>query len=125
MVALKAKESERQELESHYRAARPKYNTTKDNPDSSAARELRRKRAREESEAVLRAQHEYQTLCKVQRDRNCELAALAFEARANTPDFIEPTAHETARHFHLTYVELRIAPTNERCSGSPPSGCFC
>lgn len=110
MAALKAKESERQELASHHRAARPKYNATRDDPDSANPRELRRKRVREESEAVLRAQREYQAKCKLQRERNSELAARAFEARANTPDFIAPTAQDIARHFHLTCVEAAFRP---------------
>lgn len=123
MMALKAKASERQELESQYRAARPKYNATKDNSDSTAARNLRHKREREASEAVLKAQRERQAEWKVQRERNSELAALAYEARADSPDFIPPTAHDIARYFHLTYVESALCPptSDVRSSLSGPS----
>ncbi|MBK9703149.1 MAG: hypothetical protein IPO75_06620 [Betaproteobacteria bacterium] len=50
MMALKAKN----DRESQYRAARPKYNATKDNSDSTAARNLRHKREREASKPSSR-----------------------------------------------------------------------
>lgn len=69
--------------------------------DWEADRKLRQKREREASEAVLRAQMARQAEWKAQRERNCELAVIAYQALAISPDYTAPTAHDIARYFHL------------------------
>jgi hypothetical protein len=55
---------------------------------------------------------------KAQRECNSKLAAVAYQARAISPDYTAPTAHDIARHFHLEHRSpLRFA-THERHSGS-------
>ena len=112
MAALQAKESERQAREARYLPVETKYRAPRADPkvDSEAARNLRRKREREASEAVLKAQRARQAEWKAQRERNCELAALAYEARANSSNHIAPTAHDIARYFYLNHVAAAVCP---------------
>ena len=111
-AANQAKETERQNLSDHYlpRKTIHPVRETAEKRDWEAERSLRRKREREASEAVLRAQRARQTECKVQRERNCELAAAAFLSRANAPDYTEPTALDLARYFHLEHVAAAVCP---------------
>ncbi len=111
-AAHQAKESERQALEAHYLARETKYRAPKAAPkvDGEAERNLRRKRERESSEAVLKAQRARQAEWKAQRERNCELAALAYQARAISSNHTAPNAHDIARYFHLKHIAAAVCP---------------
>ena len=78
--------------------------------DREAQRKLHRKTEREASEAVLRAQRERQAQRAAQRERNREAAAAAYQARASDPDFIDPTAHDIACHYHLNHLPSAVIP---------------
>lgn len=111
-AANQAKESERQILAAHYitrKTVRP-VRETAEKLDWEAERSLRRKREREATEAVLKAQRARQAEWKGQRERNCELAAAAYLSRANTPGYTEPTALDLARYFHLGHVAAAVCP---------------
>jgi hypothetical protein len=103
--AHQAKESERQAREVHHFTRRSMNPARKAAPtmDWEPDRKLRQKRDREESEAVLRAQMARQAEWKAQRERNCELAVIAYQALAISPDYTAPTAHDIARYFHLDH----------------------
>jgi hypothetical protein len=100
-VAHQAKEVELQVLQVQYPV--PK---TKSSPvtESETERNLRRKRERAASEAVLRAQSARQKEWKAQRERNSELAAVAYQARAVSPNHTEPTPQDVARYFHVGHL---------------------
>lgn len=78
------------------------------NIESESERQLRRKRERDETEAVLRKQRVYQAELKTQRERNCELAAAAYQSRMNTPGYCEPTSQGLARYFHLEHIAAAV-----------------
>lgn len=111
-AAHQAKESERQALEAHDLARKTQYPARKEAPkmDWEAERNLRRKREREETEAVLKAQRARQAERKAQRERNSELAAAAYQALAANPDYSAPTAHDIARYFHLDHIAAAVSP---------------
>lgn len=99
-AANQAKETERQALAANYpvRKTVPKMD-----------REARRKQEREATEAVLKAQRARQVEWKAQRERNSELAAAAYQTRAATPDYTEPTARDLARYFHLEHIAAAVS----------------
>jgi hypothetical protein len=107
-----AKEAEQQALAAHYpvRKTRGLAHKATSKLDWEAEQKLRRKREREESEAVLRRQRAYQEKLKAQRESNCKLAAVAYEARASTPDYAEPTPRDIARYFHLGHISSAVCP---------------
>jgi hypothetical protein len=107
-----AREAEAQALEAHYLARRTKYVAAKtaSKAEWEAERTLRRQREREASEAVLKAQRARQAEWKAQRECNSKLAAVAYQARAMSPDYTAPTADEVARHFHLSHVAGVLCP---------------
>lgn len=111
-AANQAKDAERERLSDHYLSQKtiPPVRETAEKRDWEAERNLRRKREREASEAVLRAQRARLAECKVRRERNCELAAAAYLACANVPNYTEPTALELARYFHLEHVAAAVFP---------------
>ena len=111
-AARQAKESERQALEADRLTRKTMYPAREAAPrmDLEAERKLRRKREREASEAVLKAQRARQAEWKAQRERNCELAVIAYQARAISPDYTAPTAYDIARHFHLDHVPAAVCP---------------
>lgn len=115
-AAHQAKESKRQALEAHYLPCRTTYPAPKAAPkiDWEAERNLRRKREREASEAVLKAQRARQAELKAQRECNSKLAAVAYQARAISPDYRAPTAHDIARHFHIEHIAAaHCLPTSD------------
>ena len=105
-AAHQAKESEWQALAAHYPVRRTNYATptAASKVDLEAERNARRKREREASEAVLRRQRASQAEWKAQREINSELAAVAYQARAINPDYVEPTPHDVARYFYLSHI---------------------
>jgi hypothetical protein len=107
-----AKEAEQQALEAHYLPADPSMWPPKaaSKAEWEAERTLRRKREREASEAVLKAQRARQAELKAQRECNSKLAAVAYQARAISPDYTAPTAHDIARHFHLSHIAGALCP---------------
>ena len=112
MAAHQAKESERQALQAHYLAHKTKYPSPRParKTDWEAERNLQRKREKEATEAVLKAQRARQAEWKAQRERNCELAAVAYQVRANSPDYTAPTADDIARYFHLDHIAAAVCP---------------
>lgn len=111
-AALQAKESERKVLEAHYLSRDTKYRAPKATPkmDRETERNLHRKREREATEAVLKAQRAHQAELVARLERNCELAAIAYQARAIRANYIAPTAHEIARYFHLECIATAVCP---------------
>lgn len=111
-AANQAKEDERQRLAAHYLSRNTPHPVRKmaEKRDWEAERSLRRKREREATEAVLTAQRARQAEWKAQRERNCELAAVAYLSRANTPGYAEPTAVDLACYFHLEHVTAAACP---------------
>lgn len=111
-AAHQTKETERQALEAHYLAHETKYRAPKAAPkmNGEAEHNLRRKREREASEAVLKAQRARQAEREAQRERNCELAALAYQARAISSNYTAPTAQDIARYFHLKHIAAAVCP---------------
>ncbi|MDC7703839.1 hypothetical protein [Vogesella indigofera] len=109
--ASQAKDAELQALAAHYLAQKSNHSTRKNvrKMDSEAERQLRRKREREATEAVLAAQRTRQAEWKAQRVRNCELAAATYHSRANTPGYCEPTAQDLARYFHLEHIAAAVS----------------
>lgn len=73
-------------------------------------REARRKRERDATEAVLRAQKLRQAECAAQRERNREILAAAYEARTNDPDYIASTTIDIASYFHLNHLPSAVLP---------------
>lgn len=115
-AAHQAKQSEQQALEAHYLPCRITYPVPKAAPkmDWEADRNLRRKREREASEAVLKAQRARQAELQAQRECNSKLAAVAYQARAISPDYRAPTAHDIAHHFHLEHIAAALClPTSD------------
>ena len=111
-AANQAKETERQNLADHY-IPRKNIHPARESAekrDWEAERSLRRKREREASEAVLKAQRARQIEWKAQRERNCELAAAAYLSCASAPDYTEPTASDLARYFQLEHVAAAVCP---------------
>ncbi len=82
-------------------------------PRASESGEARRQRAREETEAVLRAQQARRKELLAQQERNLAMARAAYEALQGggaTP----PTKQEIAAYFHLSDLpEARSAPLSE------------
>ena len=107
-VGNQEKEKERQALAANYLARKANHLARK--MDYEADRNLRRKREREATEAVLKAQRARQAEFKAQRDRNNELAADAYQSRASAPDYAEPTTQDIARHFHLEHIPAAVSP---------------
>lgn len=115
-LANQAKETERQALAAHYLAQKPNRSARKNvqEMDSEAERQLRRKREREASDAVLTAQRACQAEWQARRERNCELAATAYHSRVTTPGYREPTALDVACYFHLEHVNAAVcAPMSD------------
>ena len=115
-AAHQAKQSEQQALEAHYLRCRITYPAPKaaQKMDWEADRNLRRKREREATEAVLKAQRARQAELKAQRECNSKLAAVAYQARAISPDYRAPTAHDVAHHFHLEHIAAALClPTSD------------
>lgn len=111
-AARQAKESEQQALEAHYRMLSNMNPARNAFPvrDWKAERKLRHKREREASEAVLKAQRVRQAEWKAQRERNSELADIAYRARSVSPDYTAPTAHDIALYFHLGHFPAAACP---------------
>lgn len=109
-TANQAKETERQALAAHFFAQKTNNAARKTTRkmDWEAERNLRRRREREATEAVLNAQRTRQSEWKAQREHNCELAAAAYRSLANTPGYMEPTALDLARYFHLEHIAAAV-----------------
>ncbi|AWI80374.1 hypothetical protein CEW87_14005 [Parazoarcus communis] len=115
-AANHAKEIEKKAREAQYVPRRPNRGSPKVTKelDREAERALRRKREREETEAVLKAQRERQAVWKEQRARNCELAAAAYQARVAIQQGIEPTSLELAQYFHVSHIASAMSsPVSE------------
>ncbi|MEC5387738.1 hypothetical protein VVD49_18540 [Uliginosibacterium sp. H3] len=111
-AAHQIREAERQALANGYptsKTTQPDRNTAPE-MDAEARRKLRHQREREETEAVLNAQRARQAACKVQRERNQELAAAAYLDRMARPDAVELSASDIARYFHLTHINAAVCP---------------
>ena len=114
--ASQAKETERQAIAAHYLSQKPNHSGRKtvQKMDSESQRQLRRKREREASNAVLTAQRACQAERQARRERNCELAATAYHSRVTTPGYREPTALDVACYFHLEHVNAAVcAPMSD------------
>ncbi|MGB0126259.1 MAG: hypothetical protein WBP72_01385 [Rhodocyclaceae bacterium] len=111
-VALEAREAERQARVAHYlprKAVNPSRNVASA-MEREAERKLRQRREREAADEVLRTQRVRQAEWKAQRQRNGELAALAYEAFSTKPGHIPPSAHDIARYFHLSHLKAAVCP---------------
>lgn len=108
-AALQAKIAEQQAVDLAQRANRAARHAAA-KLAQEAERNLRRTREREATEAVLKRQRAFQAARKAQRERNCALAAAAYQARVTAPDYSAPTAHDIARYFHLDHLASAVCP---------------
>lgn len=100
-----AKEAQQQAREAEYVSRKVTYQV-----DKEAQRKLHRQHEREASEAVLRAQRARQAEWAAQRERNREVAAAAYQALTNHPDYCAPNANDIAAYFHLIYIPSAVLP---------------